>query len=140
MRLKTFTNGSWFRVIPLFAYILVGLSFIFQSAQASTPERALVDKLHDIEALTSAGISYEEYSRQITEMILLSEKCKRAKGCGSNFLQGSVDWLIEAKAAWNEKITTDSEEMREIKGRQIHIKWKLAFIVLEKYDKEKGRK
>ena len=76
MKLKTFTDGSWFRVIPLFAYILIGLFLNFESAHASTPQRVLADKLHDIEALTNAGVNYDEYSRQITEMVLLSEKCK----------------------------------------------------------------
>ena len=128
-----FRRFVFFLLLPIFCFLHV------RNAHASTSENALVEKLHDIKALVDAGVNYDEYSRQITGMILLSEKCKRVDpGCSRHY--GKVAYLIDAKKAWAEKIQTDSEEMREIKERQIQIYWQIAFELLDQYDKKKGKK
>lgn len=112
---------------------------MFQLASAQSPERNLVEKLHDIEALVEVGINYTEYSRVTGEAVVLYKRYERAGGRNPR-LELAVDSLVEAKNFWAEKLQAESEGQRNAIDRLIRIQWKKSYTFLNDFEKEKRKK
>lgn len=142
MNLQFFLKNICRSVASLALTLLIPF-FSATAAYAAQPEQDLISQLQDIEALIEAGISFNEYSKQTTSMILLSARCKRSKKCDGGKLQAAVDSLLEAKDLWADMIEEaggDSEKMKALKAQQLQSKWRIAFIFLEEHMEDNKRK
>lgn len=116
-------------VVSLIASLAFSLAFAAPSSSS-----VLLEKLYDVRQLVKSGVSFEDYSKNVTELSLDYGRFERDKN-GKEFsltemgMRSATEHYLKAREIWSESLTTQmSAEVQSLNQQLLQTKWDQANI------------
>lgn len=119
------------RKLMVALYILLAMSVSSQAfAESANSSKALLDKLYDVRQLTKVGVSFEEYSKHVTELALALGRFERDKegekhSASDLAMKSATEYYILAKKDWAERLTVKGKLLK-LRTELLQTDWELA--------------